>query len=447
MDEQRDRGGELVRFTELAGNRLYRNNAFAVTGLPADAAGRSVRQQRQRLEARLAVQKSWPGDPASPLTVEYRVEEVRVAFDQFQDARRRLVDELLWRWGDADLGCDCPGDLHAAHDAAVVAHAEALDGATAATGLTATRARELWRAAADGWAATLAHPSFATHVGHRVDALAEDRRLAALTADDFVDKLPALLVSPLNELVGFLETRAELAAICAHFSRHEIFAPLVAEGFERLVDEGSRAINATLRAAEEDRREGRFSDALDKLREQVKPAYEELEPYWPFVSEWRREELSHLVAVGMNNLAVALLEHHRYQRASSQRSSRLIELAETALRVTPSDQGGTIAENLRVIRQLHGHAARRHAPLADAPGAAGAAPGQDTLWGCLAFLVVLLGIIGVIVAGVGSGFVPALLTGLGTLTALGLIGTFSEAGRARREAAKRQSAGHGGGNG
>ncbi|SOD64262.1 hypothetical protein SAMN06297387_115122 [Streptomyces zhaozhouensis] len=447
MDEQRDRGGELVRFTELAGNRLYRNNAFAVTGLPADAAGRSVRQQRQRLDARLAVQKSWPGDPESPLTVEYRVEEVRIAFDQFQDARRRLVDELMWRWGDADLGCDCPGDLHATHDAAVLAHAEALEGATAPTGLADARARELWAAAADGWAATLAHPSFRAHVGHRVDALAEDRRLAALTADDFVDKLPALLVSPLNELAGFLETRAELAEICARFNRHAVFAPLVAEGFERIVDEGSRAINATLRAAEEDRREGRFSDALDKLRVQVKPAYEELEPYWPFVSDWRREELSHLVAVGMNNLAVALLEHHRYQRASAQRSGYLIELAESALRITPTDQGGTIAENLRVIRQLHGHAARRRTNLAGADTAAGATPQEGTLWGCLAFLVILLGIIGVIVAGVSSGFVPALLTGLGTLTALGLIGTFSEAGRARREAARQQAAGHQGGNG
>ena len=108
--------GSLSRCTDLAGVRLYRDNAFAVTGLPANARGRAVRQHRQRLEARLAVRDTLPPDPDSPLVGGPRKEEVRAAFEEFQDPRRRLVDELLWRWGDADLKCGCPRALHEEHD-------------------------------------------------------------------------------------------------------------------------------------------------------------------------------------------------------------------------------------------------------------------------------------------------------------------------------------------
>ncbi|RMI38921.1 hypothetical protein [Streptomyces triticirhizae] len=95
MDEPRRRTVDFERFRDLAGGPLYRGNPFAVSGLPTDATSRAVRQQRQRLEARLAVQRTWPGDADSPLAGGFDGGEVRAAFERLQDARLRLVDEVL----------------------------------------------------------------------------------------------------------------------------------------------------------------------------------------------------------------------------------------------------------------------------------------------------------------------------------------------------------------
>ncbi|KAB8157449.1 hypothetical protein FH609_030520 [Streptomyces sp. 3MP-14] len=425
MDEPRNRTTALDRFEELAGTRIYRGNAFAATGLPMNATGRAVRQQRQRLEARLAVQETWPGDADSPLAGDYRWEEVRAAFEQFQDARRRIVDELLWRWGDTDLGCDCPAESHLAHDRAVLAHARALEAATGRSPVPAEEARALWRGAGNGWAATLADPSFRGHIARRTEALAEDRRVAALTPDDILNELPRLLVSPFGELAADPGTRAELARICPHFSRHEVFAPLVAEGFERIVDEGFEEINAALLAAEKDKRAGRYADALKKLRERVHPTYEELRTYWPFISDWRREDLSHLVALGMNNLAVALFLYHTRRPASVEQSVSLVELAELAVRIAPGRDRDDIVENLRLIRQHHAANLRRAKVQPDGKVV------DVKPRGCLLVLIALAGIVGAVVVGVNGGFVPAMLTASGAATLFGLVAILGNTGKER----------------
>lgn len=340
--------GDLSRFADLAGMRLYRRNIFAVTGLPADAQGRAVRSHRQRLEARLAVEETWPGDADSPLVGGHRKDEVRTAFEEFQDPRRRLVDELLWRWGDTDFGCGCPRAVHQGHDAAVRFHALALEAEAGRVEATTDERDRLWSGAAVHWAELLERPEFRRHITHRISAL-DDPRLTEHSAYDFLDGLPRLIASPFTELADAPGLRPRLARVCARWAEHAPFAKLLPEVFEERVEAAIEKIHEGRLSARDKMNAQMYGDAVDIMRGKVLPEFQGLEPFRAFMSEWRYEETAHAVAVALNNLAVALQEYHRLKPPSAAQRKTVVELAETAYEIAPERDVADIKANWDVI--------------------------------------------------------------------------------------------------
>lgn len=340
---------DLSRCADLSGARLYRRNAFAVTGLPADAQGRVVRRHRDRLETRLAIEETWNGAADSPLAGGYRVDEVRAAFEEFKDPRRRLVDELLWLWGDADLGCGCPRRLHDEHDAAVRCHALALEPPS-----TSDDRHGLWQEAALRWQLVLCEPEFARHIAHRMAAL-DDRRLGAHTADDFLGALPRLLVSPFGELALDPAFLPRLARSCEPWAAQEVFAGLFTELFEETVRATTQRINEQLLAAGSRMEARAYDDAVPLLWEQVVPAFDRLTGLRPFVSDREYEETARAVAVGFNNLAVALQGRYMRRRPTRAQRARVLGLAQKAYAVAPQRDAKRIKANWSLIeRQFSG---------------------------------------------------------------------------------------------
>ncbi|WP_407560312.1 hypothetical protein [Streptomyces sp. 184] len=334
-----------ARFADLAGLRLYRRNIFAVTGLPVDAQGRAVRRQRQRVDARLAIEETWPGDADSPVRGGYRKDEVRLAFEEFQDPRRRLVDELTWYWRDADLGCGCAPETHEWHDQAVRVHSRAIEGETGGLDLPAAERALFWCDAAACWARLLASADLRGHIADRMAALA-DPRLDDHSPDDFLDGVPLLLVSPLAELAGDRARRQRLTPISTDWAKHAVFASRLPDVFEAAVEEAVDRLNDALRTAGERHEAGQHADALAALEERVLPAYAELEPLERYVSQSRYEELAHTVAVALNNVTLGTCE------AGLQKPyrSRLIEVMEAASKIAPQRDRAQIDQNLTAVR-------------------------------------------------------------------------------------------------
>lgn len=120
----------VVRLREIAGPELYRRNPFRVVGLATNAKPAQVRAQRHLLLGALDLGSGTiPGDRRLPLPRPPAAQEVRSAFDALERPDHRLVDELFWWWGEPGA-CGCPAEVHEAHDAAVEAHAKALDAET-----------------------------------------------------------------------------------------------------------------------------------------------------------------------------------------------------------------------------------------------------------------------------------------------------------------------------
>lgn len=408
--DSRNGTGNLSRFTDLAGTRLYRDNAFAVTGLPAQAQGRAVRQHRQRLEARLAVEATRPADPDSPVAGAFRKEEVRAAFEEFQDPRRRLVDELLWRWGEPGPECGCPASVHEEHDDAVRFHAMALEAETGRVHAATDGRDMLWQGAAGGWGALLERTEFRRHITHRLTEL-DDPRLGEHTADDFLAALPRLLVSPFRELAADPDFRPRLARVCAGWAEHRAFSGLFDELFEETVEETVQDIIDALRVANEKKEARLFGDADLIVRQRVLPAFQRFGEFRTFVSDWRYDDVAHIVAVGVGNLAVAMLGYHQSVRPSPKQRSTVVELAERAYEIAPERHVREFKENWDVIYDwsLGGVLT-------------GAAPGQPSTvsggewWGCLLAALMIGAVTALWVtkgweAGVGAFLVVGLLYG------------------------------------
>lgn len=386
--------GTPDRFTDLAGTRLYRRNVFAVTGLPADAEGRAVRAHRQRLETRLEVERTWPGDAELPLVGGHRKEDVRAAFEEFQDPRRRLVDELLWRWGDSDFGCGCPASVHRDHDEAVRGHCLVLEAETGRVEATTQERDRLWAGAAAHWAELLERPEFRQHITHRIRALG-DPRLGERTADDFLAGLPRLLVSPFGELIAEPGLRPRLAQVCAGWVEHAPFARLLPEVFEELVEETMGTIDEGVLSARDRKNAGRHEDAIAVLRERVLPAFDGLDPLRAFVPEWRYEEAAHAVAVSLNNLAVALFDYQS-ARSTAWKRQTMLELAERAYEIAPDSDADEIKANWDAIHdQFTG---------SEYPAAVRPIRWKKTLTG--------LGVAALVLGTVGYFFSPAVAVGL-----------------------------------
>ncbi|MEU0390857.1 hypothetical protein [Streptomyces chartreusis] len=395
---------EYDRFEELAGTQLYRRNVFAVTGLPTSASGPAVRRHRQKVEARLAVEDSWPGAP--DLAGGYGKDEVRASFEGLQDPRRRMVDELLWLWGTPASGCDCDPDVHEWHDAAVLLHARVLEAETGRSGLPAEQRASLWENAVSAWGHLLADGALRQHVRHRIRALG-DPRLDEDAADDLLARLPRLLVSPFPQLFADRATATRLASVCSAWAGFPPFAGLFPELFERAVEEAYEKIHGDLLTAEREREAHHYREAFLLLRDRVVPGFEDMAPLRPFVSDWRYDELAHIVAVGLNNLAVELLGISVHRPPSASRREEMIWLAEKAYEIGPDRDSDGLKENWETIYDHVTGTARRPARA-----------GRRFPW--FWFLLVLAVIGGSLSAVIEIyGIVPVLIIGLGGIGVLG----------------------------
>ncbi|KMS70342.1 hypothetical protein ACM01_32105 [Streptomyces viridochromogenes] len=190
----------MERLRELTVPELYQRNAFRVTGISTMATRRTIRQQKQHITtaARAGVDIPAPGE--LPVPGRRSVEQYGAAFDVIDHPQRRIVDELFWLWDAPDGACGCDPALHRAHDAAVRAHARALDEELSG-GTAPAEGEGSWGAAAAGWQDALGHPGFWDHLRHRVTAL-DDHRLAPSALSALEDELRRTLIAPLAVLAA-----------------------------------------------------------------------------------------------------------------------------------------------------------------------------------------------------------------------------------------------------
>jgi hypothetical protein len=365
-----------------------------------------VRRHRQKVEARLAVEDSWPGAPDLAPPGGYGKDEVRAAFEGLQDPRRRMVDELLWLWGAPDSGCDCDPDVHEWHDAAVLLHARVLEAETGRSLLPVEQRTSLWEGAVSAWGHLLADGALRQHVRHRIRALG-DPRLDEDAADDLLARLPRLLVSPFPQLLADRATTTRLTPVCSAWAGFPPFAGLFSELFERAVEEAYEKIHGDLLKAEREREAAHYREAFLLLRDRVVPGFEDMAPLRPFVSDWRYDETAHIVAVGLNNLAVELLGVSVHRPPSASRREEMLWLAEKAYEIGPDRDSNGLKENWETIYDHVTGTARRPA-RARRP--------FPWFW----FLLVLAVIGGSLSAVIEIyGIVPVLIIGLGGIGILG----------------------------
>ncbi|GIG86252.1 hypothetical protein [Plantactinospora endophytica] len=288
----------VASLRELAGPDLYRRNVFRITGLPVEVDRRTARARQQQLTAALRVgaDVDWQGSSAT-------TEEVRAAFDGvLGDPRRRLVHEVFAVWGPPG-GCECPAGVHYDHDAAVRAHAAALDIAPDDL-LAATISGALpgqWTAAATAWTKTLRSASFWRHLHHRVQRL-DDRQLDASAVDALRAELPVALVRPLLRL-------AASAAYPAPMRKNLGEWPLPARERDRLVEEAAEPLYTELESTVRDLHtrldSGDADEIVTEMRARVKPLLARLEGLAPRDQHRRTDAARDRIAVLLNNCALA----------------------------------------------------------------------------------------------------------------------------------------------
>ena len=208
-------GVDLVapRMRVIAGMWLYRRNAFRALGLDELADQEVVRARRDEAVAALASGSPLPtpADPASTGAAPAEEAYVRLAVDTLVDPIGRLVHELFWPWGEQDLSCGCPPDLHRLHDRAVLAHLKALEwDHSLEQELVENAASDFdprsvgpvidpsWAAASALWATVLRSADLWSHIRHRTRVLRVRQRSAVV--DGLRAELPRALVATATDL-------------------------------------------------------------------------------------------------------------------------------------------------------------------------------------------------------------------------------------------------------
>jgi hypothetical protein len=198
----RKSGDKVLR--ELAGEDMYRHNPFRITGLWVSDGAEIARERESEIAA------AW--ERGLPTPIGYHIprwaplpppsqDEVRTAFAVIADPVRRLAHEFFWLWGEDDLTCGCPADVHTEHDVAVVAHMAVVElertkaDQEGAKGVFDTH----WQMAGALWSVALNRPQLWTHMRHRIRVL-DDPQLDDGIADQMRADLPGVLVAPLLEL-------------------------------------------------------------------------------------------------------------------------------------------------------------------------------------------------------------------------------------------------------
>ncbi|MGH3913568.1 MAG: hypothetical protein ACRDTC_09170 [Pseudonocardiaceae bacterium] len=213
-----------------------------------------------------------------PLPAPATPHQVGAAFDDLADAQHRLIEELFWFWDTPDATCPCLRSLHSDHDAALRAHARALDHELdAQTGGWSTWEQserdELWIDAAERWTVLLSRPAFWDHIHSRLHTL-DDRRLGRSTLDAIRDTLPRALVKPVVDLAAASEDPMRLTHHAARwFAEQNVADDLLTEAaatlhrtITRLTDQATGQFDA-----------GRPRDAITTIYHTVVPALRRLD--------------------------------------------------------------------------------------------------------------------------------------------------------------------------
>jgi hypothetical protein len=156
----------------ISGPDLYRNNIFAITGVPADASAAQIRRRREEaiLESRL--------------NPDLDADAIRGAFETMRDPVARLTHELLWF-------------------SAPEQHREAVEteyrGPFPPGTAEARRLDLLWVNSLTAWALRLEAPEFWAHAKERVKQI-DDPRLTTGTVRRLREQLPRHIVSVTADL-------------------------------------------------------------------------------------------------------------------------------------------------------------------------------------------------------------------------------------------------------
>jgi hypothetical protein len=213
----------LAPLFELAHADLYRENAFRMVGLKADAPARVVSRQFARLKMAERLGGGLRGIPTLlPLHPLPSPDAVRAALERLRDPERRFLDELFWLWpepfgaGDSDptLAALDEGRLQdvraawtraiarsstARHNLAVLEHLTALDLEHLAVGCPLTPDQVTlrdgcWEAALGHWRQLLDDEEFWDDLALRVRQR-EEPQLTAATVQSVRVNLPEALLT------------------------------------------------------------------------------------------------------------------------------------------------------------------------------------------------------------------------------------------------------------
>ncbi|WP_163506684.1 hypothetical protein [Fodinicola acaciae] len=322
------------RMRESAVPDLYRRNAFRITGLATDATGRVVRERRQKLVTAAAFGGHTPTEWHLPETPDEA--QIRAAFETIGDPALRIVDELLWFWGD-DTACGCEPALHSAHDAAVRAHARALDAE-----LSGDPSGPLWTEAARQWSDAFHRTGFWKHLRRRIETL-DDPRLTEDAIQSMHAELPRTLIRPLVQLAIASPEPAKLLSRAAEWdignhTLRTIVEETVASDVDRITEHLQRAGNQ-LDA-------GKLVDAADSLKDVVLPALRQVERLAPHAEHRVVARVREKIAVLFNNCALAIAEKMPYGRGDL-----IQQLFATALELAlEADTLETIQKNATMAR-------------------------------------------------------------------------------------------------
>ena len=215
---------ECPALFEAANPKVYRRNAFRVSGLPVEATPRDISRHAEKLRI---LQRYNVGDNGkTPLAIDPPPDQyaVREALHKLQDPEKRLIDEFFWFWphqlgqsqSDEALNLLSQGDIDLAakrwlqmeqyseshvsmHNLAVLYHCRALDWEQTATNKKPAEIHnhtilDYWSHAFKRWKAVLKHEPFWSRLSARIRAL-EDPRLTTGLARRMRSSLPISLLS------------------------------------------------------------------------------------------------------------------------------------------------------------------------------------------------------------------------------------------------------------
>ncbi|MBC9727896.1 hypothetical protein [Streptomyces sp. TRM68367] len=290
----------MERLRELTVPELYQRNAFRVTGISTMAPRRTIRQQKQHITTAARAGADVPAAGELPVPGRRSVEQYGAAFDIIDHPQRRIVDELFWLWDTPDGACGCDPVLHRAHDAAVRAHARALDEELSGRAAPA-EGENSWGAAAEGWRGALDHPGFWGHLRHRITAL-DDRRLDPSALPVLEGEVRRTLVAPIAVLAAKAAAPQRMIGLFGVWSWAG--EPLLGEAVEQQLRPELDSVQLALDRAREQHTEHTVQ-AVSTVEKEIVPQLTRLRAFDAVGVRRTVNKLSDRTALLLNNCAMS----------------------------------------------------------------------------------------------------------------------------------------------